>query len=151
MRWLKPSGTPRAYWCKTACSARRFRPPASLAFPNACSPPSAPEPEPPSSTRWTERSSSPRSGSTASSYRPRQTVAVRPAPALGRRGGRIRPDHDGVRHADHLVDRQVGARGVLPDRLGAGGLVDADRPDRTAALLEHVAADPANVVGHLLV
>src|SRR2546429_9854444 len=35
--------------------------------------------------------------------------------------------------------------------LGAARLIDADRPDRAAALLQHIAADPPNVVGHLLV
>ena len=35
------------------------------------------------------------------------------------------------------------------DRLGARRLVDADRAE-PAALLEHVAADPADVVGHPL-
>src|SRR6185437_16528744 len=40
--------------------------------------------------------------------------------------------------------------GVLADRLGALRLVDAHRADRAGALVQHVAADPADVVGHLL-
>ena len=46
---------------------------------------------------------------------------------------------------------QVGELGVLADRLRARRLVDADGADRAAALVEHVAADPADVVRHLLV
>ena len=64
---------------------------------------------------------------------------------------RVRPDQDRVHDLDDLVHRQVRPVGVFPDRLGAGRLVDADRADRPAALVEDVAADPADVVGHLLV
>ena len=64
---------------------------------------------------------------------------------------RIRSDQDRVHDLDHLVHRQVRAVGVFADRLGAARLVDADRADRSAALVEDVAADPADVVGHLLV
>ena len=39
---------------------------------------------------------------------------------------------------------------VRADRLGARGLVDADGADGAVALAEHVAADPADVVGHSL-
>ena len=60
-------------------------------------------------------------------------------------------DDHGVGDRDDLVDRQIGARRVLADRLGAGRLVDAHRADRAVALVEHVAADPADVVGHVLV
>src|SRR6185312_1794329 len=42
-------------------------------------------------------------------------------------------------------------RGMLPDLVRAGGLVDADRAHRAAVLLEDVAADPADVVRHLFV
>ena len=63
----------------------------------------------------------------------------------------IGPDQDRVGHLDDLVDRQVGTLRVFADRLGAGRLVDADGPNRAGALVEHVAADPADVVGHLLV
>src|SRR5258707_13852591 len=65
--------------------------------------------------------------------------------------GRIRTHQDGVRDADDLVDGKVGAAGVLANRLRARRLVDAHRADRAAALLEHVAADPADVGRHLLV
>src|SRR5207245_2231633 len=37
----------------------------------------------------------------------------------------------------------------LTDRLRARRLVDADRPDASVGLFEHIAANPANVVGHL--
>ena len=63
----------------------------------------------------------------------------------------IGPDEDRVGDRDHLVDRQVGPLGVFADRLGTGCLVDADRADRSSVLLEDVAANPADVVGHLLV
>jgi len=46
---------------------------------------------------------------------------------------------------------EVGALGVLADRLFAAGLVDADRADPAIRLLEHVAANPADVVRHLVV
>ena len=46
---------------------------------------------------------------------------------------------------------QHGARGVVPDRLRARRLVDADGADRAAVLLEDVGTDPADVVRHLLV
>src|SRR5205823_15074210 len=39
---------------------------------------------------------------------------------------------------------------VAPDGFGAARLVAADRADRTAVLREHVAADPAHVLWHLL-
>ena len=39
---------------------------------------------------------------------------------------------------------------MLQDRLRARRLVDADRPDRAVGLREDVAADPADVVGHLV-
>jgi hypothetical protein len=71
--------------------------------------------------------------------------------ALRGRGGRVRPDDHGVGDRDDLVHRQVGEAGVLADRLGARGLVDADRAHAAGALREHVAADPAHVVGHVLV
>src|ERR1700730_16149317 len=69
----------------------------------------------------------------------------------GLRGLRVRPDQNRVDDRDDLVDRQVGPLGVLADRLRAAGLVDADGPDRAAALFQDIAADPADVVGHLLV
>src|SRR3954465_14230413 len=75
----------------------------------------------------------------------------RPLPGSGLRGLRVRPDDDRVGDRDDLVDREAGARGVLADRLRARGLVDADGADRAAALVEDVGADPADVVGHLLV
>src|SRR6185437_2939093 len=37
------------------------------------------------------------------------------------------------------------------DRLGAARLVDADRADAAIVLAQDIAADPADVVGHLLV
>src|SRR3954470_24702065 len=75
----------------------------------------------------------------------------RPRGRSGLRGLRVRPDDDRVGDRDDLVDREVGARGVLADGLGARGLVDADGADRAAAFVEDVGADPADVVGHLVV
>src|SRR3954470_1232924 len=75
----------------------------------------------------------------------------RPRGRSGLRGLRVRPDDDRVGDRDDLVDREAGARGVLADGLRARGLVDADGADRAAALVEDVGADPADVVGHLLV
>src|SRR5436190_17126307 len=40
---------------------------------------------------------------------------------------------------------------MLPDLVLAGRLVDAHRPDRSAAFPQHLCPDPADVVGHLLV
>src|SRR5262245_11142447 len=40
---------------------------------------------------------------------------------------------------------------MLADRLRARRLVDADRADVAVGLLEHIAADPPPMVGHLLV
>src|SRR5712691_209799 len=64
---------------------------------------------------------------------------------------RIRPHEDRVRDLDDLVGRNVCPRGVLPNLLRTRRLVDADGADGAAALLEHVAADPADVVRHFLV
>ena len=47
--------------------------------------------------------------------------------------------------------RQVGALSVLADLLRTRRLVDADGPDRAVALVEHITADPADVLGHLVV
>ena len=55
-------------------------------------------------------------------------------------------DH-GVGDGDDLVDRQTGALGMRPDRLRARRLVDADGAEAAVALAQHVAADPADVVG----
>ncbi len=41
----------------------------------------------------------------------------------------IRSDDNRVRDGNDLVHGQVGQRGVLTDRLGAGRVVDADGPD----------------------
>src|SRR4029077_11263584 len=45
---------------------------------------------------------------------------------------------------------EIGAGGVVADRLLAGGLVDADGADAAVGLGEHVAPDPAEVVLHLV-
>src|SRR5262245_55562025 len=68
----------------------------------------------------------------------------------GRRGRRIGAHEDGVEHRGDLVGRHAHAGGVVADRLRAGGLVDSDGSER-AALVHDVAADPADVRGHLLV
>src|SRR4051812_7343746 len=76
-------------------------------------------------------------------------------PALGialRRGGlRVGTHEHGVGDFDDLVGGEIGPLGVFADRLGARGLVDADGADGAAALVEDVAANPADVVRHLLV
>ena len=41
--------------------------------------------------------------------------------------------------------------GMVADRFGAAGFVDAHRAERAAAFLKHIAADPTHVVRHLLV
>src|SRR4051794_5275196 len=69
--------------------------------------------------------------------------------SLGRRG--VRANDHRVRDRDDLVDGQVREARVLADRLGAGRLVDAHGSDGAGALVEDVAANPADVVGHLLV
>src|SRR4051794_33896792 len=64
---------------------------------------------------------------------------------------RVGANHDRVDDRRDLVGRQVRALGVVPDRLGARRLVDADGAELAVALVDDVAADPADVTGHLLV
>src|SRR3954454_10909790 len=64
---------------------------------------------------------------------------------------RVRADDHRVGDGDDLVDGQVREARVLANRLGAACLVDAYGSDRSGALVEDVAANPADVVGHLLV
>src|SRR5581483_740999 len=71
--------------------------------------------------------------------------------ALDRRRSGIGPHDDRVGDLDDLVRREECPRGVLADRLRARRLVDTDRADGAAALVEDVATDPADVVRHLLV
>src|SRR5271155_1520178 len=63
---------------------------------------------------------------------------------------RVGPHDDGVGHGDDLVDRQLGAGGVVADRLGTARLVDANGAHTAVLLVQYIAADPADVVGHLL-
>src|ERR1700753_4496446 len=77
---------------------------------------------------------------------PAPEVSIGTAPS----GGVFTDDH-GVGDRDDLVDGKLSASGVLMDRLGARRLIDADRADRAGALVEDIAADPADVLGHLLV
>ena len=77
--------------------------------------------------------------------------ALRVLGGCRRRPPRGRANDDRVGDADDLVDGQAGELRVLADRLGAARLVDADGAERAGALIEHVAADPADVVGHLVV
>src|SRR5215216_157868 len=72
---------------------------------------------------------------------PRRASASRPS---GRRGHRVGPDDDRVGDRHDLVDRQHGGGGVGADRLGAVGLVDAERTQLAALLGDDVAADPAH-------
>ena len=46
---------------------------------------------------------------------------------------------------------EVGEFSMLGDSLEARRLVDADGADRSVAFVEHIAADPADFVGHVLV
>src|SRR5262249_42632405 len=62
----------------------------------------------------------------------------------------IRADDDRVHDLRDLVGRHARALGLLAHLVGAGALVDADRPEVARLLLHHVGADPADVVGHLL-
>src|SRR4051794_25792136 len=59
-------------------------------------------------------------------------------------------DHD-VGHLDDLVRGQSRAAGVLADLRLAAALVDADRAQAAGRLGHDVAADPADVLGHLVV
>jgi len=61
------------------------------------------------------------------------------------------PHDDRVRDRDDLGHRQIGARSVLADRLGARRLVDANGPEPAGLFGEDVAADPADVGRHLVV
>src|SRR5690242_8921810 len=70
---------------------------------------------------------------------------------LSRRGRGVWADDDGVRHGNDLVNWQPGAGGVRPDRVGTRRLVDADGTDLSRALGCDVAADPADVLRHLVV
>src|SRR6476661_8710122 len=64
---------------------------------------------------------------------------------------RIGPHEHRVRHLDDFVHRQIGGRRVPADRLRAARLVDADGAEPAVRRLrQHVAADPADVVGHPL-
>src|ERR1700729_4230441 len=79
---------------------------------------------------------------------------MRSAPGVSIRApasGRVFAHDHRVGDRDDLVDGQVRPLRVLADRLGAGRLVDADRADRAGALIEHIAADPADVLRHPLV
>ena len=66
---------------------------------------------------------------------------------MQRRG---RADDDGVGDQRDLVGGHAGALGLLADLLGARALVEADGAELAGFLLDHVGADPADVVGHLL-
>src|SRR5262245_18206766 len=72
-------------------------------------------------------------------------------PRSRRDGSRVGPDDDRVCNQGDLVGRHPDTLGVVADRLGAARLVDADGAEAAVVLLDHVAADPADVVRHLLV
>src|SRR5215216_2342009 len=72
------------------------------------------------------------------------------AAPLCRCADRIRPDDDRVGHERDFVGRHAGALGLLAHLLRAGALVEADRAELARPLLDHVGADPAHVVGHLV-
>src|SRR4051795_6629984 len=65
--------------------------------------------------------------------------------------GRVVADDDGADDRGDLVAGHADAPGVLADRFGVPRLVDAEGPDPAVRLLDHVAADPADAVPHLLV
>ena len=64
-----------------------------------------------------------------------------------RRG--IGPDDHGVGNLEDLVGRHPDALGVPADRVGAARLVDADSAEHAARLADHVAANPADLVGEV--
>src|ERR1700742_3414380 len=66
------------------------------------------------------------------------------------RGNGIRVDDHGVGDQRDLVGGHAGALGLLAHLLGARALVDADGAELARLLLDHVGADPLDVVGHLL-
>src|ERR671919_104174 len=74
---------------------------------------------------------------------------ISPLPLDRGRNG-IGRDDDCVRDLDDLVHRELGALRMGANRLGAGGLVDADRADAAVELVEDVAADPGDLVGRLV-
>src|SRR6266545_6668390 len=74
-----------------------------------------------------------------------------PASWLGGGSLRVAANHHGVYDGDDLVHRQIGPLRMFANRLRTARLVDADRPDRSAALFEDIAPDPTDVVRHLVV
>ncbi len=73
-----------------------------------------------------------------------------PGVAEARSGLRVRADDHGVRDRIELLARHAHAARVLADRLAVCGLVDAERAHAPVRLVDHVASDPAHLVGHLL-
>ena len=71
--------------------------------------------------------------------------------ASGASGDRVLANDDGVGHFPDLHRRHADARRVLADLLRAQRLVDADCPERAVRFEHDIRADPADVVGHLLV
>src|SRR4051812_37425280 len=65
--------------------------------------------------------------------------------------GGIRPYEDGVHDLGYLVGRETGALRLLADLFDTGALVDAHRAERAVLFFDDVAADPADVIGHLVV
>ena len=71
-------------------------------------------------------------------------LAAPPSSASGGGRDRVGAHDDGAVRRDDLVAREAGVGGVLADRLGALGLVDAHGADLAALLVEDVGADPAD-------
>src|SRR2546425_233132 len=65
--------------------------------------------------------------------------------------GRVVANDDGGHDWENPIARHADAPCMLADRFRIPRLVDADCSDPAVGLLDHVAADPADAVGHLLV
>src|SRR6187455_2051976 len=65
--------------------------------------------------------------------------------------GWVVADDDGVENRKDLVAGHSDAACVLADRLRIARFVDADGAEPVVGLLHHIAADPPDLVGHLLV
>src|SRR4029079_9417439 len=64
---------------------------------------------------------------------------------------RIVANDDGVDDREDLISRHADAPRVLADRFRISRLVNAERSELSVSLLDYIAADPADPVGHLFV
>src|SRR4051794_26170069 len=103
-----------------------------------------PPPPPPATTAAT-RASSPIECSLIASR-----AAAGALGGAGLRRHRVRVHDHRVDHRDHLIRRHPGPLSLLAHLLRARALIDADRPELPIGLLDHIGANPANIVRHLL-